>query len=165
MTILFIDMDGVLCDFEHAAKQVLGKSIEADPTTEKAKKDHAIIRQVPNFWSTLPWTDDGKQLWNYVKVYEAHILSAYANWDLRSAQEKLTWIHNHLGTLPKDRIHIVQRKEKQDYATAISGKPNVLVDDWEKNVIEWKHAGGIPIHHVGARSSITKLERLGFKKS
>ena len=36
--------------------------------------------------------------------------------------------------------------------------------NYEENIEEWRKAGGIAIHHVGARSTIAKIERLGYYK-
>ena len=42
---------------------------------------------------------------------------------------------------------------------------NELIDDFIKNIQEWRRAGGIGIHHVGAQSTIKKLAELGIEKN
>ena len=44
-----------------------------------------------------------------------------------------------------------------------NGEPNLLIDDYIKNVNEWKSAGGMGIHHISPTSTIAELKRLGFK--
>ena len=43
------------------------------------------------------------------------------------------------------------------------GQPNVLIDDHQKNIMEWEAKGGIGIHHTNVGKSIAKLKKLGFK--
>jgi len=57
---------------------------------------------------------------------------------------------------------LVKRKQKQLYAMT-NGKPNVLIDDYIKNIKEWEAKGGIGIHHTNVSKTITDLKRLGFK--
>ena len=40
------------------------------------------------------------------------------------------------------------REDKQKYAMTTDGKPNLLIDDYIKNVNEWKAKGGIGVHHT-----------------
>ena len=54
------------------------------------------------------------------------------------------------------------RSQKQRFATT-DGKPNVLVDDYIKNIKEWESKGGIGVHHTTVSKSISELNRLGFK--
>ena len=54
------------------------------------------------------------------------------------------------------------RSEKQQYAMT-NGKPNVLIDDYIKNIREWEAKGGIGIHHTDVGKTISELKRLGFK--
>ena len=63
---------------------------------------------------------------------------------------------------PKSRINLVMRSQKQQYATT-DGKPNILIDDYMKNINEWEKKGGIGIHHTDPRKTINELKRLGFK--
>ena len=59
-------------------------------------------------------------------------------------------------------IHLVMRSQKQVYAMT-KGKPNVLIDDYIKNIKEWEAKGGIGIHHTNVGKTISELKRLGFK--
>lgn len=166
-SILLIDMDGCLCDFEGHGFKIWGVSYTDKSWAHDHKQEirRADVAKHPNFWEDLDYMDEGRQLWEYAKPYSPHILSAYAEWDPRSIPGKLHWIEKHLGRLPRSRIHLVKRSAKADYAMNLhTGKPNVLVDDYERNIKEFRQAGGIGVHHVGARSSILKLQELGFRK-
>ena len=43
------------------------------------------------------------------------------------------------------------------------GKPNVLIDDYLKNIKEWEAKGGIGIHHTNISKTLGELKRQGFK--
>ena len=60
------------------------------------------------------------------------------------------------------KIHLVKRAQKQSYAKT-GDKPNVLIDDYDKNIKEWEANGGIGIHHTNVGTTIGKLKRLGYK--
>jgi hypothetical protein len=62
----------------------------------------------------------------------------------------------------KSRVNLVMRSHKQKYATT-DGKPNVLIDDYIKNIKEWEKKGGIGVHHTDVSKTIGELKRLGFK--
>ena len=62
----------------------------------------------------------------------------------------------------RSNIHLVLRAQKKEYATT-DGKPNVLIDDYMKNIKEWESKGGIGVHHTDPRKTIGELKRLGFK--
>ena len=62
----------------------------------------------------------------------------------------------------KSNINLVMRSQKQKYAMR-NGKPNILIDDYVKNIKEWEAKGGIGVHHTDVSKTVGKLKRLGFK--
>ena len=63
--------------------------------------------------------------------------------------------------LPKQRINLVKREDKQKYAVT-DGVQNILIDDYLKNIREWEAAGGIGIWHTDASKTINTLKKHGF---
>lgn len=160
---IYCDMDGVLVDIIgglaklYNIKDLTNKNFDAhiDPMKPQIDKDH------PHLFAELPWTKDGEQLWKYISKYEPNILSAHTNtWQPNSKQDKLHWIDKHLRPLPKLN-HILLRRDKQKYAKT-NGVANILIDDWSKNIDEWKAAGGIGIKHTSTAETIAALKKLGF---
>ena len=160
---IYCDMDGVLCDFKSAAIKTTGMSIdkwmENDDNNDKWKP----IIDKKNFWHTLPWQPGGQQLWSYINNYEPHILSAYVEHasDPNCIPGKRSWAQSHLG-LPTSRINLVKRKEKQNYAK-LNGEPALLIDDYIKNINQFKARGGYGILHTSTANTILQLKKLGFK--
>ena len=63
----------------------------------------------------------------------------------------------HLKISDASRIHIVRRSQKKIYANG-----NVLVDDYGKNVKEWKSNKGIPVKYKSASQAIADLRKIGY---
>jgi hypothetical protein len=156
-----MDMDGVMADFMLAAHNVLGRAFDDHHWKTESIDKRQIIHKTKDFWVDMPPMPDFRELWSFIKPFNPHILSAYPEWDTNGIAGKRKWIAKHMGHIPNERIHLVLRAEKENYATT-DGKPNVLVDDYDKNVNAFKAAGGIGVLHVGAGSTIMKLKQLGF---
>ena len=93
--------------------------------------------------------------------YNTFILSAYSGRDPSSKNGKMKWLGKNTN-FKKSRIKLVKRVQKQAYATR-DGEPNILIDDYMKNINEWEARGGIGIHHTDVGKTINKLKSLGFK--
>jgi transposase len=110
------------------------------------------------FWPTLPWTRDGQKLWFYIRQFNPHILSAVTPFDKNCIKGKQLWIKRNLKLNDASRIHLVRRTEKRVYANG-----NVLIDDYGKNVKEWKQNKGMPIKYSSANQTIAALKKIGYK--
>jgi len=154
---IYCDMDQVLCAFMKAADSAVGGSfVQADKTDRWNK-----INQVKGFWENLEWMPGAKALYKKIMKYDAHILSAYSGRDPTSRTGKMKWLAKNTD-FKRSKINLVMRSHKQRFATT-DGKPNVLVDDYIKNIKEWESKGGIGVHHTTVSKSISELNRLGFK--
>ena len=103
-----------------------------------------------------------QRMWTFINRYDAHILSAYSTKDPNSRKGKLAWLKSNARLTKKSRIHLVLRADKQRFAM-INGKPNLLIDDYIKNIHEWEAKGGIGVHHTSPTNTLAELKRLGFK--
>ena len=155
---IYCDMDGVLCNFMKAADKAVGGSFVTTDSDERWNK----INQTKNFWANLEWMPGAKRLWSFVNKYDAHILSAYSTNDSNSIPGKMKWLRKNAKLTQRSRIHLVLRKQKQDFAMT-NNKPNVLIDDHLKNIKEWESKGGIGIHHLSVSTSLNELKKLGYK--
>ena len=153
---IYCDMDGVLVDLLGSIKKHLGT----------AKLNQGIIDDFFNseagqgteFWAGAGWESGGKQLWKYIKQYDPHILSAcpsVCNKDKKVIKGKTMWCQKNLKIDPS-KVHIVQRREKKDYAS----KDVILIDDHSKNIREWEAAGGTGVVHVNFNKTLKQLKGL-----
>ena len=154
---VYLDMDGVLVDLEKGAYKVHGAKLGDVPKPERWDKINAI----KSFWKELEWMPGAKRLYQKIMKYNPYILSAYSGRDPTSRNGKMKWLAKNTD-FKKSNILLVMRSQKQKYATT-NGKPNVLIDDYIKNIKEWESKGGIGVHHTSVGKSIGELNRLGFK--
>jgi 5'(3')-deoxyribonucleotidase len=154
---IYCDMDQVLCDFMKGADKALGSSFVQADKDERWNK----INQTKGFWANLEWMPGAKRLYQFIEKYDPYVLSAYSGRDPSSKNGKMKWLTKNTNW-KKSRINLVVRSHKQKYATT-DGKPNVLIDDYKKNIVEWESKGGIGVHHTEVSKTIANLKRLGYK--
>ena len=158
---IYCDLDEVLVDFMRGADAAVGGSFVKYDHKERWNK----INQTKGFWANLGWKPGGKRLHDFIMRYNPHVLSAYSGRDPNSKNGKIKWLGKYTN-VRKGNINLVKRAQKQRYAMTglgVTRKPNILIDDYAKNIVEWEKKGGIGIHHTDAGKSIAELKRLGFK--
>jgi len=145
-------------DFLRGADAAVGGDFVKLPHDERWNK----LNQTKGFWANLGWKPNAKRLHDFIIRYNSHVLSAYTRRDPTSKVGKMKWVKKNTG-FKRANIHLVLRSQKQAYAKTKEEKPNVLIDDYVKNIREWENKGGIGIHHTDVGKTINELKRLGFK--
>jgi hypothetical protein len=149
---IFVDMDGVLADFDTQYEKVFG----IKNNIEKDDVDWKKVRSIPNFYADIPPMPDMRILWNYVSSYNPIILTGIPSSVAEAAGNKVMWAVKNIG--PEVRVWPVRSKEKYLY-----GKPgDILIDDWEKHRHRWENMGGVWITHINAETTIEELAELGI---
>ena len=154
---IYCDLDMVLVNCIKGADAAVGGSFADTPKDERWSK----VNQVKGFWANLEWMPGAKRLYQFIARYDAHVLSAYTDRDPTSRVGKMKWLNKNTD-FKRSNINLVLRSQKQKFATT-DGKPNVLIDDYKKNIVEWRAKGGIGILHTKVSETINELKRLGFK--
>ena len=154
---IYCDMDGVIVNLMKGADAVVGGSFV---TFDKEKRWN-MINQTKGFWENLEWMPSSKRLYKFIMRYDTFILFAYSGRDPSSKNGKMKWLNKNTN-FKKSRIKLVKRAQKQAYATT-NGEPNILIDDYIKNINEWEAKGGIGIRHTDVGKTINRLKQLGFK--
>ena len=152
--IIYLDMDGVLTDFNAAFEAIDGKkTTEIEKFGDPVFWEH-VKKGGLRFWSHMPWMKDGRTLWNYVRDKNVEILSAPARALPDSVKGKKIWVNRELGSV---KLNLKRAREKQEFAHNRA----ILIDDKKKNIDRWKAAGGLAIHHTSAMKTIKKLKEYG----
>jgi len=176
---IYLDMDGVLADFEAGTTKFLHRPWDSFKTeAEKKQRNKAAFDSGKQFWLGLPPMRDFLALYNYVRPFHPHILTAVPSGTgpthveipteerRRFAEEgKWAWIKTYLPDIPREHFHAVLRSHKQNYATKVVGKKvisNILIDDTMSNVIEFHRNRGTAIQHKTAADTIAQLKKLGI---
>jgi 5'(3')-deoxyribonucleotidase len=105
--VMWVDMDGVVCDFE----KIAAKWAEAAGITMKEFIDSKMYRK-PNFYIEMePMPGAIEALKELGEKYEVRLLSA-PSWSApTSFTEKRLWIENHLGDWGRKRMDLSFRKD------------------------------------------------------
>ncbi len=159
MSTIYLDMDGVVADFDAAVSQILGYNRE--PFTRYPDEDWQQILNHPRFYRHLPICKDAKYLVTNVlhmahqKSMDVKFLSALPKgndfpW---AAYDKVMWAQDYFPMIP---VWIGPYSEDKQLR---SKKGDVLIDDRVSNIDQWNSKGGFGILHKGdVENTLTELK-------
>lgn len=159
MTRLFVDLDGVLADFEAGARASLGMSVRDFQELHGVPLLWRWLERTADFYERLPWTDDGRALWEGVTGGDVWtgpppmILTGLplGTW---AEPQKRRWCARELGLgVP---VMCCLSVDKRTYCCP----GDILIDDRAEARPDWEEAGGIFIHHQSATESLAALAAL-----
>lgn len=152
---IYLDMDGVLCDFDSRWKEAFGET----PSETRANKNFS-----PN-WDTFVQTEQFATLSPFPGWI--NLLSAVSSYDVNleilsssggqkyhaevTAQKK-KWLKDHGINIPVNTVP--GRRLKSNYATANT----LLIDDTPDVIMGFHEAGGYGILHDSAERTIKMLK-------
>lgn len=150
MVKIFVDLDGVLADFDRHYLEVFG--IVANKNIDNV--DWKAVREKKDFYRHIPPMHDMQELWNGIKKYNPTILTGVPRSVEEAPRNKRDWIASHLGP----EVQVITCPSSQKFLFCQPG--DILIDDWEKYRHLWVGAGGFWITHISAKSSLEALENL-----
>lgn len=158
VTKLYLDMDGVLCNFEKRFTELYGE----DALGFRDRKN--FTTNWPNFimdgnFENLEWFPGGKELLEFIQNetdWDVEILSSSGGERFHSevAVQKVTWLCN--NGIPYKANIVPGRKHKTAYATP----ETILIDDTEDIIVNFNAAGGVGILHKDINETLAKLRTL-----
>ena len=141
MTKIYLDMDGVICDFTTAYYRI-------EPLIDTPKKFHTLVRDYKIFES-LEFMPNGQKLLDLLFKdldVEVEILSSMGTWTPEiaqmSAEQKSNWLDKH-GIITK-RNFVNSWAEKYKYAS----KTAIMIDDRHDVISSFKAAGGLGVQYI-----------------
>lgn len=152
---IYVDMDGVIADFEKRYKEKFKVSPEQTRDNKSfggffdkfiADKEFATLDMMPDARLLLQFLDTLSE--------PKEILSSTASekWHDNIMPQKKEWLKNH-GIQYKANL-VPGKKHKYKFATPDS----IIIDDTKSVIDDWNKAGGIGIWHTDAISTITMLK-------
>jgi hypothetical protein len=151
MNQLFLDCDGVLADFDTAAREFLGMC----PREHEHEHQHGsavfweALEDHGSFYRDLPLMPDARELFDAVKHLNPIILTGCPKGDWAQPQ-KTVWAHQHF---PGTAMIMCRSAEKSKFM-----RPgDVIIDDWPEYRGIWQAKGGIWIDHKSAEQSLDML--------
>ena len=149
MPTLYLDMDGVVADFDGYAEKMLGAEHKVNDVWPYSVWQKLLENQ--RLYRDLDKTVEADALVEYcryfckIRGYNLHFLTAVPKGnDVHWAfYDKVVWVQNYY---PDIAVHFGPfSKDKQVHC-----KPgDILIDDRNSNISEWQAAGGIAILHKG----------------
>lgn len=146
MKTLYIDMDGVLCNFEKRFEELFNKSADRSRELKEFTTDWSTFIEGGNF-ATLEWWPGGQELLEFVNSIpniNIEILSSSGGelYHKEVTEQKQKWLQDH-GITYKQNI-IPGSRLKANYA---KGADTILVDDTDYVIEGFIEKGGIGILH------------------
>ena len=148
---LFVDMDGVLADFDQHHEADFG--VRSDKLADNV--DWQAVREVKDFYLQIPPLADMSVLWARIERYEPVVLTGVPAAVAEAPENKRAWVRKHLGA--QVEVLCCPARKKSEYASA----GDILIDDWDKYRHLWVAKGGIWITHRSAGETIAALDALG----
>ena len=148
MSIIYLDMDGVLADFFGGIQKFYGVD-----HWKMLKEDQILGVKGTDFFYKLDPFESAHKLVEHVKTVawqnEMHwgVNTSPLRGDMmNSAYWKRRWLEAE-GIMPDvDKLVITGRKE-QYAVNKFDGSPNILIDDKPTNITRWQEKGGIGIRY------------------
>jgi 8-oxo-dGTP pyrophosphatase MutT (NUDIX family)/5'(3')-deoxyribonucleotidase len=152
---VFLDMDGVLADFDFGFKAILGVL-----PAEGFKKwgDYKVwkkLDEIPHFWLNLKPLPGYDKLLEFVSDKEVSLLTTPADSVKECRDDKKKWAKKYIGD-----VDVIFSNKKEQYASPNS----ILIDDKKENIDKFKKKGGIGIHHTSIDKTIKELESVFSEK-
>jgi hypothetical protein len=147
MTTLFLDMDGVVADWEAGVAEFIGYTLE-DPTAHYPASDWQKIRAHVRLFRHLPKMQRADEMVNIARKfrdelgYELIFLTAVPHYnDIHWAfYDKVLWALDNYPDIP---VHFGPfAADKQRHCQP----GDILVDDRQDNCQHWAAASGIPVN-------------------
>jgi hypothetical protein len=153
MITLYLDMDGVLCNFDKAYRAY-------DPEKSDRKRFRQAVMEYRIF-EDLEFMPDAQELLNHVsklKDIDVQILTSMGTFDQiqgnAAKTQKLHWLNK--KNIPYKANFVRSKEEKANFATHYS----ILIDDSEGCIKPFNRANGHGILHKNARDSILLLDSI-----
>jgi len=141
---IYLDMDGVIADFEKRYIELFGV---APQEAEKSKKfDHYFEMFIANNgFADLPLMPGAMEGIDFLRKCSAPTQMLTSSSDEKRhdavSKQKLVWLQKHGITF--NPIVVPGKALKQQYAAP----DKILIDDMEINIQQWRDKGGIGILH------------------
>lgn len=157
-SIIYLDMDGVLADFEGKCVELVGP----EWVKEINQPGWGALNQFPDLYSLLDPMSDALELYkgcveligdkNRVQCLTA-LPNRARDFFPNAAKHKIDWVHNHID--PSLRVHFGPFAKDKQYH--VKHAHDVLIDDMYINIKQWRAAGGIGVEHKNAKDTLQQL--------
>ncbi len=156
--ILYLDMDGVLTDFETAFRKLSG-GINPDEYRRihgRNGETSLFLKDGKRFFENLDWIEGGQEVFDFaIRHFKVVCIltSAGTGKDWNRFKEvqagKLAWLAKNAPKIEKKNIIVVPFANLK--AARHAGPNRILVDDKDTTIENWNKRGGIGILHISSQ--------------
>lgn len=149
---LYLDMDGVLADFDKRAADIFGMPSHVFETKHGSEHFWERLQRTPDFYNSFDLMLDAPFLMDAVEHLRPIVLTGvpYGDW---AKPQKREWVARMARGFP---VITCRSKEKSRACTP----GDIIVDDRTEYRHLWEDKGGIWVHHTSAYDSIKQLKAL-----
>lgn len=179
---IFVDMDGVLSDFDSHFKSYTNTppedfvlslyKMQENIVGQRVSKDKLlqttdlifwkVISEMPDFWSTMTPIDGFKNLWQSVSAFDPIILTSIPLYPFVSWQAvlgKRQWIDKFISKHIRMYVTFFDHNYKKTYKHHFcQGLDDILIDNTPENILAWQKAGGTGILFENVEQAIKDLK-------
>ena len=148
---IWLDMDGVLADFDKRAEEILGMPPSDYENTYGTESFWKMIESDPDFFRNLELMPDAMDLYLVVHQFSPSILTGIPKHIDCVTNQKTQWAHEHFPEIKN--VFCCQSSKKWTFCQ----HGDILIDDRYRYAKKWEAAGGTFIHHKSAMLSIVQL--------
>ncbi len=152
---IYIDSDGVICDFDGYVYEKTGKRVsDFNPKSSFWQWLTHHDSKVEKFFHNLPKMNDADTLMTYLLSTDfksVKVLTACGYTPKDAKEQKVEWYAEHYPEV--ECIVVAKSPDKALYAHPYA----ILIDDRSKSIDPWVAKGGIGILHTSAEDTIAQL--------
>jgi hypothetical protein len=154
---LFLDLDGVLADFDRLAFAILGEPARQFEDREGSGKFWTEIRKYRFFYHDLDLMPGARELFDAVKHLGPTILTGCneEKAGVGAYAQKAEWVERNF---PGTSIIICRSSDKSHYMEP----GDVIIDDYIKYKAAWEEKGGIFILYQDNQQALDELWKVWF---
>ncbi len=145
---LFIDLDGVLADFDGFYERQFG--VRPDRLVYDPPGFWEPVAMHGRFFADVPPMSDAMELWDGVNRLHGNpvILTGLPHSIVDAEAQKRDWVRRHIS--PDVKVVCCRSRDKR-----LHGQPgDILVDDWARYRHLWEEMGGVFVLHTSAADSL-----------
>ena len=141
---LFVDMDGVLADFDRHYEAVFGyRSCKIADNV-----DWKRVTETEDFYLHIPPMVDLDVLWKRIERYAPIVLTGVPASVPEAPDNKRNWVRRNIG----DHVEVRRCRSREKCLHAAPG--DILLVVWEKYRHKWIEVGGVWITHTSAATTL-----------
>jgi hypothetical protein len=151
---IFVDLDGVLGDFDGYYEKLFGVCPNQDTYEPPDMWDN--IRTHGTFYRDQPLMPDALMLWEGIKKHHpSPIILSGVPWSIPDvAAHKRTWVNRNLGFF----VPLICCPSREKFSYGKMG--DILIDDRLKYSHLWTKMGGEFVHYTSVSTTLQALSRL-----